>query len=354
MSELASNWWRGKRVLITGHTGFKGAWLSIWLEKLGARVFGLSLAPISVDDLFLSAGVSDLCEQSFIGNILDPLLLQRVVGLSQPDVIFHMAAQPLVRESYRSPKETFETNVMGTVNLLEAIRGLNKSAAVVVVTTDKVYANFGDGIPFVESDRLGGSDPYSASKAGAELVVDCYRDSFFREGGNIRVASARAGNVIGGGDWSADRLIPDCFRAVRAGNAVTIRNPSFTRPWQHVLDPLEGYMSLAKMLYSGRQIGASYNFGPPAYEEATVQMVLDMILKRVPTLTQEVASEIGQPKEASLLALNTERAKREIGVTSRWNLQESVTRTADWYVAFLSGEKAYDLCERDLSVFGLH
>lgn len=352
MSEPTLNWWRGKRVLITGHSGFKGAWLSIWLEKLGAQVIGLSLGPKSIDDLFLAAAVCDLCEQSFIGNILDPVLVHSVVDGSQPDVVFHLAAQPLVREGYKSPRETFETNMMGTVNVLQAIRGLNKAVAVVVVTTDKVYANSSTGNPFVESDRLGAADPYSASKAAAELIVSCYRESFYKQGSNVRVASARAGNVIGGGDWSADRLIPDCFRAYRAGNGVKLRNPTFTRPWQHVLDPLVGYMRLAKMLYTGQQTSASYNFGPPALEGASVQLVFDIMSRRVPNLTQERASELGQPKEAALLSLNTELAQMELGVTSRWDLKESVARTADWYLAYLSGENAYDLCEKDLSAFG--
>ena len=352
MSGLGMEWWQGKRVLITGHSGFKGSWLSIWLNRLGAQVFGLSLKPKFKDDLFLVANVASLCEKSVFGDILDFELVRNIVGECQPDVVFHMAAQPLVRESYNNPRETFNTNVIGTVNLLDALKNVGKKVAVVVVTTDKVYRNTSEGLAFTESDILGGDDPYSASKAGAELVVDSYRASFFK-GTSVRVASARAGNVIGGGDWSDDRLLPDCFRALRDRKALVVRNPTFTRPWQHVLDPLHGYMVLAESMSLEAKLQAAYNFGPEASIGETVYNIIERVKELVPSL--QVHTEVDElaPKEATFLSLDTTFAHQNLGVSSKWDLDETIIRTSNWYLNYLDGAEPYELCLDDIARFEL-
>ena len=350
MNQADVTWWKDKKVLVTGHSGFKGSWMCMWLNRLEARVFGLSLKPKFKEDLFLAANVESLCERSIFGNITEHQLLIDLVKDFQPDVVFHMAAQALVRESYKNPIETFNTNIIGTVNLLDALRNIDKNVAVVVVTTDKVYRNKSLGAAFAENDTLGGDDPYSASKAAAELAVDSYRASYF-EGLNIRVAAARAGNVIGGGDWSNDRLIPDLFRALRNKNYLVLRNPTFTRPWQHVLDPLRGYLVLAKSISEKPGLQGAYNFGPAANVGTSVQDVVQQIQAKVPSLlVREEVSDLA-PKEAELLSLDTTLARQVLGVSCKWDLEQTISHTINWYVNYLDGADPYKLCLDDLDRF---
>ena len=266
--------WRDRRVLLTGHTGFKGAWLALWLERLGAQVFGLALPP-TIPSPRGFPNWRPRRSRSRIGDIRDAGVVARAVQEARPQIVIHMAAQALVRRSYRAPVETFATNVMGTAHLLDSLRGAEGLQAVLVVTTDKVYRNDGNGHPFAEDDPLGGADPYSASKAAAEIVVASMATSFF---GGKGVATARAGNVIGGGDWSEDRLIPDIWRAVKAGKPLRLRNPEATRPWQHVLDPLAGYLRYAERLASGADVPKALNFGPLPGDALTVAEIADAML----------------------------------------------------------------------------
>ncbi len=255
-----ASFWRGKRVLLTGHTGFKGAWLALWLRRLGAEVTGVALPPADEPSLFTLADVGGLCD-SHLQDIRDAARLAAVVKAARPQILLHLAAQALVRASYRDPVGTFATNAMGTAHVLDALRGLDGARVAVMVTTDKVYRNLEQAVPFRETDELGGHDPYSASKAAAEVVIASYRDAFLSEQG-VAVASARAGNVIGGGDWSEDRLLPDAVRAWQAGEALHVRRPAAIRPWQHVLEPLAGYLILAETLWDRPALAGAYNFGP--------------------------------------------------------------------------------------------
>ena len=273
-AHLDYKFWHGKRVLLTGHTGFKGGWLALWLHRLGAHVIGISLPPTTSPNLFDLAKINELCDSHFC-DIRNIEALTTLVSSAQPEVVFHLAAQPLVRHSYQKPAETFDTNVLGTAHLLDALRGLRSVKAVVMVTTDKVYRNNEWRWPYREDDILGGKDPYSASKAASEIVIASYRDSFLAEQG-VAVASARAGNVIGGGDWSADRLIPDTVRSWQKSETLKIRRPNAIRPWQHVLEPLAGYLTLAEQLWKNASLAGAYNFGPPTQEVSTVRDVIEL------------------------------------------------------------------------------
>ena len=337
-----AGFWRGKRVLLTGHTGFKGTWLALWLQRLGAQVTGLALAPAASPSLFELARATELVD-SRIGDIRDAALVRSVVEECRPQIVLHLAAQALVRPSYEQPLQTLASNVMGTANVLDALRGCADVRAVVVVTTDKVYRNREWAWPYREDDALGGHDPYSASKAAAELVAACWRDAFLAAQG-VALATARAGNVIGGGDWSAERLMPDAMRAWQTGSVLHIRRPGSTRPWQHVLDPLAAYLRLAERLWHGQAQHGAYNFGPLSHEAATVREVV--------TLARQVhgagESQFGDghegPHEADWLALEVARARHELGVLPRWSLQEAVTRTVQWYRRQVDGADARALC----------
>lgn len=341
--------WRGRRVLLTGHTGFKGGWLAIWLEKLGAEVTGLALPPATEPDLFTLADVqSGLLHR--LCDIRDRGAVAKIVAEARPELVFHLAAQPLVRAGYAAPVETFDTNVMGTVNLLESCRGVPGLRVVVVVTTDKVYRNLERSDPYREDDSLGGHDPYSASKAAAEMVIASYRDAFLKDQG-VAVASARAGNVIGGGDWSQDRLIPDAVRAWSAGEPLTVRRPQAFRPWQHVLEPLAGYLVLAERLWVKPELAGAYNFGPPTQEAASVRDVV--LLANRSYGSGEVVWGDGKegPHEAGWLALETAKSLHLLGVSPRWPLQTSVRRTMAWYRAQREGRAARELCAQDIVEF---
>jgi CDP-glucose 4,6-dehydratase len=335
-----AGFWRGRKVLLTGHTGFKGAWLTLWLRGLGADVTGYALAPASQPNLWsmLAAG------RSIIGDIRDAGRVAAAVVETAPHVVIHMAAQALVRESYRDPLGTFSTNVMGTANLLEACRGARDLQCVVVVTSDKVYENHELGHPFTEADRLGGHDPYSNSKACAELVTGSFRDSFFADGPPL--AAARAGNVIGGGDWSADRLIPDCVRALEAGAAVTLRNPDAVRPWQHVLEPLSGYLALAEALVNAPEAAPrAVNFGPDPACFCKVREVVDAFSARFAGKPGWRLDPGVHPPEARALTLSSALAERSLGWRPRLDREATLSWTAEWYRAFTAGE--------DMSAFSM-
>jgi CDP-glucose 4,6-dehydratase len=340
-----------KSVLITGHTGFKGSWMTYLLTKYGANVTGFALEPNTTPNLFDDLNLSSKCK-SIIGDINDTALVQKVVDATQPDFIFHMAAQPLVRYSYRNPIETFSTNVMGTANLLDACKQLTKKCCVVCVTTDKVYANHEWVYPYRETDRLGGHDPYSASKAASELVIDSYRKSFFTNT-NIFVASARAGNVIGGGDWSEDRLIPDIVRSVQKNEVVVLRNPNAVRPWQHVLDPIFGYLLLAKTIdEKSTSYCEAYNFGPRNDEAKTVFEVCETVMTQLSSGKVEIEDQtLHRPHEAGLLTLDISKSLNNLGWKPVWNADLALKRTAAWYKNFLKSESVSTLMENDINQF---
>jgi CDP-glucose 4,6-dehydratase len=339
-SGSAAEFWRGRRVLLTGHTGFKGAWMSLWLEELGAEVTGYALPPVAGFNMWhivAPPGGSEATLRSEIADIRDVRRLGETVARADPQIVIHMAAQALVRESYRDPLGTYATNAMGTAALLQACRSLPQLECVVVVTSDKVYENHGEGRAFEENDRLGGHDPYSNSKACAELLTQSFRESFFADGAPI--ATARAGNVIGGGDWSADRLIPDCVRALKSGQAVNLRYPDAIRPWQHVLEPLSGYLALAEALAkSPQKTPRAVNFGPDPASFCTVHEVVDAFAARFAGRPGWVADQAPQPPEAQALTLSSALAHQTLGWRPRLDIGESLSWTADWYLAHSAGE----------------
>lgn len=367
-----SNPFQGKTVLITGHTGFKGSWLSEWLLMLGARVVGIGLPPDTSPALFDQLGLSERMEHHIL-DIREPKLLKTLVIDTQPDFVFHLAAQSLVRRSFLDPVDTWDINVRGTVNLLEALRELEiecgksgKSCASLFITTDKCYENREWLYGYREEDPLGGHDPYSASKAAAELAIASYRKSFFMtatrdNAPRISVASARAGNVIGGGDWSADRIIPDCVRHLQVGQVIPVRNPNATRPWQHVLEPLSGYLQLAAQQESGLRerdlaridgLSQAFNFGPVTSSNQPVSVVVDEIIRHWPGTWNDRSDPAGV-HEAGRLGLSWDLAYHRLGWHPRWNFAETVERTVNWYKAQLGGSaKAQDLVRSDIEAYG--
>ncbi len=343
------DFWCGKRVLLTGHTGFKGGWMALWLQRLGAHVTGVALPPNSVPNLFELACVSDGMDSHFC-DIRDAAALRTLVRVVRPEIVLHLAAQPLVRCSYRAPLETFSTNVMGTAHLLDALRELDGVRVAVMVTTDKVYRNQEWPYPYREDDALGGHDPYSASKAACEIVIASYRNAFLA-GQGVAVASARAGNVIGGGDWSEDRLIPDAVRAWQTGQILEIRRPEAIRPWQHVLEPLAGYLILAQKLWDQPELAGAYNFGPQTHEAATVREVVELARSAYGSGVARYANSIEGPHEAGWLVLEIARAREVLGVVPQWNLPEAVKRTMAWYRAQQEGAAARELCEVEIAAY---
>jgi len=346
-----SEFWRGKKVLLTGDTGFKGSWLGLWLNDLGARVHGCALEPDTTPSLSEQLNLSELIDGCIL-DIRDECALAARVRSLAPDIVFHLAAQPLVRLSYDQPLETFLTNVMGTAHLLNAARGLTNPCAIVVVATDKVYENLESGRAYRESDSLGGHDPYSASKAATEIVVSSWRSSFFSGDAPVRVASARAGNVIGGGDWAQDRLVPDIVRALSSGLPVQVRNPGSVRPWQHVLDPLSGYMTLAERLFTSPDSAYqdAFNFGPDPRETRPVRDLVSESLELWGGEWQD-ATDPDAPHEASLLNLNIDKARDILGWSPRWTFSRAVERTMNWYKQHQNGGSARGLVREDIRQF---
>lgn len=326
-------YYQGRRVLLTGHTGFKGSWLALWLNELGAEVTGIALPPETSPNHWDLLGLTIDDRRQDIRNA-DGLV--RSVRESRPEIVFHLAAQPLVRRSYRFPLETWSTNVMGTANVLEACRQTDSVRAIVVITSDKCYENREWVWGYREIDRLGGHDPYSASKAGAELVTASYRSAFFSGDSTPLVATARAGNVVGGGDWSEDRLIPDLFRALAQGKPLEIRSPYATRPWQHVLESLSGYLLLGQKLHEGNQSFAeAWNFGPEDEGNRTVTDVLRKLNQLWAELNWQTAKKMPQPQEATLLYLDSSKARSRLAWRSVWNLDTTLQKTVEWYRAWM-------------------
>ncbi len=351
LEKLAMNrdFWRGKRVLLTGHTGFKGGWLALWLQRMEAQVTGIALPPNTTPSLFELACVAEGMDSHFC-DIRDASALAQIVRRVRPEIVLHLAAQPLVRASYRDPLTTFASNIMGTAHLLDALRELDSVRVAVMVTTDKVYRNMEWPYPYREDDALGGHDPYSASKAASEIVIASYRDAFLAKQG-IAVASARAGNVIGGGDWSEDRLVPDAMRAWQSGQPLEVRRPQAIRPWQHVLEPLAGYLSLAQKLWQQPELAGAYNFGPQTDTVATVRQIVELARAACPDGEVIYGEGTEGPHEAGWLALETAKARVLLGVTPKWTVTEMVNRTVSWYRAQHAGADTRRLCEAEISAY---
>lgn len=333
--------WRGKRVFVTGHSGFKGAWLSLWLADMGAEVYGYSLAPPTTPNLFSALKLGDRIASSAIGDIRDADGFSAAMDFAKPDIVLHLAAQPLVRHSYVDPVETYAVNVMGTVNLFEAVRRVGTVQALVNVTTDKCYENREWVWPYRENEAMGGFDPYSSSKACSELVTSAYRQSFLAQQG-VQVASARAGNVIGGGDWAKDRLVPDFLRSIDAGKTLVIRSPNATRPWQHVLEPLAGYLMLAEQLVEqGEDTAGAWNFGPDDSDARPVKWIVERLCNQVEGASWHCDSA-PQPHEANSLKLDSSKAKSQLGWSPRWGLATALEKTLAWHQAWKSGSDMAD------------
>lgn len=346
---MSKKFWCGKHVLITGHTGFKGGWLALWLQRMGADLTGVALAPNTTPSLFEAAYIEKGMNSHFC-DIRDASKLAQIVRNARPEILFHLAAQPLVRASYNDPLGTYATNVMGTANLLDALRDLDSIKVAVIVTTDKVYSNNEWLYPYRESDAFGGHDPYSASKAASEIVIASYRDAYLKEQG-VAVATARAGNVIGGGDWSEDRLIPDAVRAWQTAKPLEIRRPQSIRPWQHVLEPLNGYLTLAQKLWQQPELAGGYNFGPNTHEAATVATVIEQARTAFGCGDIHYGDGNTGPYEAGWLALETAKARETLGITPQWPLAEAVNRTIAWYRAQQQGADARSLCDAEIDAY---
>lgn len=344
---------KGKKVFVTGHTGFKGAWLVLWLESLGAKVKGYALKPNTKPSLFESLAKQLQCA-SVIADIRNKEKLTKEILDFQPDYIFHLAAQAIVRESYEFPVETFEVNAIGTANLLNAVRDLKKACAIVIITTDKVYHNNEWHHPYRESDRLGGYDPYSASKAATEIVVDSFRSSFFNPNDFAKhkkaIATARAGNVIGGGDFAKDRIVPDIFRALSNEEKIEVRNPAAVRPWQHVLEPLSGYLLLAqKLQQEPLQFSQAFNFGPHLTDTLPVGELVEKSIEVWGKGSYHSPTQKNAPHEAGLLKLDISKAVNELQWQPKWNATTAIEKTIGWYKqSLVKNSSAYQLCLTDL------
>jgi len=352
---MERTFWEGKRVFLTGHTGFKGSWLVLWLNALGANVTGYALEPPTDPSLFELCHLDELVN-SRIADVRDGETLSRTMADASPEIVIHMAAQPLVRDSYKIPVETYAINVMGTVNLLESVRNCKSVRAVVNVTTDKCYENREWVWGYRENEAMGGHDPYSNSKGCAELVTAAYRSSYFNptsyEDHGVALASARAGNVIGGGDWATDRLIPDCVRALLRGEKIAIRNPHAIRPWQHVLEPLSGYMFLAQKLYEeGARFATGWNFGPDDNDAKPVEWI---VRRMCADWGEGAAYEIDRgehPHEAHYLKLDCSKAKAELGWHPRWNLDTAIDRSIEWARAYQQNRNLRDICLQQIEEY---
>jgi CDP-glucose 4,6-dehydratase len=350
MVSLPSNtFWSKKRVLVTGHTGFKGSWLCHWLLKMNSEVTGIALETEQEKNLFNLLKLDSRVD-SHISDLRNQSQTSQLVRNVDPEIVFHLAAQPLVREGYRTPVETFSTNILGTVHLLDAIRHAPSVKAVVVVTTDKVYKDQNWFHPYRESDRLGGHDPYSASKAACELIVDSYRQSFLDSAG-IKIATVRAGNVLGGGDWAAERLVPDLLRAWSSRQSLTIRNPSAVRPWQHVLEPLCGYLSIAEQLHTNQNANGAFNIGPECSDQISVLSLIQKFQLALGFGEFSVENDNLGMHETDLLFLDNSKAKNTLGIKPRWTIEQAIRRTAEWHKKLDAGELASQLCSDDIAFY---
>ncbi|MEO9482442.1 MAG: CDP-glucose 4,6-dehydratase [Ekhidna sp.] len=350
--DLIQTTYSGKKVLVTGHTGFKGSWLITWLDMLGAEVMGYSLAPENDYDLYNQIS-SETKHQSIIADIRDKEQFEQAILNFNPDFIFHLAAQPLVRYSYEHPVETYETNVIGTANLLAGMRTLSKKCAAVLITTDKVYHNNEWDYPYRENDRLGGYDPYSSSKACCELLIDSFGKSYFNPSSyqehKISLSTARAGNVIGGGDWAKDRIVPDIVRALEKSEAINVRNPLSVRPWQHVIEPLGAYMLLGAKSYNDHTMGGAWNFGPNTNDILTVGELANHAISIWGEGTITSPEVADGPHEAGLLMLDISKAYRKLNWEPKYTSAEAVAISINWYKNFLAGEKAHQLIKNDIN-----
>lgn len=351
-----SDFWRGKKVFLTGHTGFKGSWLALWLHMLGAEVSGYSLEPNTSPNLYSTLGIAERIHSSVIGDIRDFDNLKKQIFSVKPEIVFHLAAQPLVRQSYVNPIETYSTNVMGTLYVLEAIKCIDSVRATVIVTTDKCYENREWEWGYRENEPMGGRDPYSSSKGCAELLTAAYRHSYFPLASYAThrhaIASARAGNVIGGGDWSSDRLIPDAIKAFESGSSLLIRNPSAIRPWQHVLEPLSGYLLLGKGLFENGPLYASgWNFGPKDDDARSVSEVVELLISAWGSpacWNQDVAEH---PHEANFLKLDCSKSKQYLNWSPKWNLEQAISKISEWHSAFKAGRDMYSLSTEHINEY---
>ena len=331
---MFGGFYKNKKIFVTGHTGFKGSWLALWLKSLGAEVYGYSLEPNTEPSMFNELKISEKIDKSFIGNILDTKNLEKMMSEVKPDIVFHLAAQPLVRLSYSEPKLTYETNVIGTLNVLETARKCSFVKAFVNVTTDKCYENKEVQTGYREDDSLGGYDMYSSSKACVEIMSSAFRRSFLNSEGSMSMATARAGNVIGGGDWAQDRLIPDCIRAINSGRKIEIRNPASVRPWQFILEPLCGYLLLGQKLYDeGKKYAESFNFGPFQDSVMSVEDVAKRVIKYY-NKGEIVIKKNDELHEAGLLILNPEKAQKALGWKPVYDTETAIQKTVEWYKKF--------------------
>ena len=342
------NFWKFKNILITGHSGFKGGWLTILLKRLGAKITGISLDTNKDESLFYAAKINKICENYFC-DINQKINLEKIILNNEPDIIFHLAAQPLVIESYKKSLSTLKTNIIGTSNLLEIIKKSTKTKVVVIITSDKVYSNSNGEKYFEEKSMLGGEDIYSASKAACELIVNAYSHSFLKSL-NINISTARAGNVIGGGDWAENRLIPDIMRSLKLQKTLNIRNPSFIRPWQHVLDPIIGYLILAEKMWDNN-INSAFNFGPKSKNKYSVKDIALKAKKKFPKLNLNFIENYTGPNEAKSLQLNTSKAKKILSFKPHLSFEQSINLTFNWYDEFYKGHSAYDLCLEDINYY---
>ncbi len=356
MIDLFNAFYRGKRVLVTGHTGFKGSWLSIWLHELGAEVVGVSLNPYSEKDNFVLSDIGNKIYADIRADIRDGKRLKEIFRKYQPEIVFHLAAQPLVRLSYDIPVETYETNVMGTIHVLEAIRATKSVKVGIMITTDKCYENNEQEGGYVETDSFGGYDPYSSSKGACEIAIQSWRRSFFNPDDygkkhTVSLASVRAGNVIGGGDWALDRIIPDCIRALEAGMPIDIRSPNAVRPWEHVLEPLSGYMLLSKKMWENpTEYCEGWNFGPEEDSVSTVWEVATALTSCYGYGELKDSSNPNAVHEAKLLMLNINKAKNRLGWKPRLNMEQCIVLVADWYKRYKK-EDVYDICIDEINKF---
>jgi len=356
MADIFDGFFQNKKVLVTGHTGFKGSWLSIWLNELGAEVIGIGLEPYSERDNYVLSGIGKRIKADIRADIRDGEKMKKIFAEYNPEIVFHLAAQPLVRLSYDIPVETYQTNVMGSINIMEAIRATKSVKAVVMITTDKCYDNKEQIEGYVESDPFGGYDPYSSSKGACEIAIQSWRRCFFNpsdygKSHSVSIASVRAGNVIGGGDWAKDRIIPDCIRALEGTKTIDIRSPKAVRPWEHVLEPLSGYLLLAKRLWeSPTEYCEGWNFGP---EQKSVLTVWEMASAIVESFGYGVLRDVSDPNalhEANLLMLNIDKAKKQLGWKPRLNVKECINLTSDWYKRYKT-EDVYKLCIEEIDSF---